>query len=425
MTRLAALALALALALLLLAGCSGHTTGATNVTSTSATLNFVLRCDGSEKGYYYAQYHKVGSTDWASTPRQGPVQCKGPGADVPLHADVTGLDPDTGYEYRAGFEGTAGNKSWLDKNGTQKGASYDRFTTLSSGPTFHEGFDAPNCPSNAWATEDWKNPGCHPVGWNSLGLFYSVADVSSPSGTNVLEQDPARYNTMSTEQAWLHDQVTVGGSWGSKHRVDLNVKRIAWGTDALANSSWAGGPQIFMGKQSAAYGSNDYKVELDICSSTPQPCVDTGGNDGKVYVKKKTWDENWCGTTLSGGGKTFPPTGPKDPRATDCDVYNDDGNYRVASWFILASASPGSMRGGDWHHFRAVKQDNADGSVQLTGYRDGVQLVSATENTSPYDAETNPSGQAGNTPPLRGGREGWRSNGSHWHMDMFDVTVTP
>lgn len=240
------------------------------------------------------------------------------------------------------------------------------------------------------------------------------ASSGSPSGTKVLVQDPARYNTMSTEQAWLTNPVTVGGSWGSRHTVDLDVKRLAWGTAASqgASASSAGGPKVFMGKQSDAYVSNNYTVELDIY-------------DGKAYVKKKVWDRNDCGVTVTGGGgRTYPPDG-NDPRAIDCAEYGDgDGNFYVATWYALAEADPGSMSGGVWHHFRAVKQDNPDGSVVLTGYRDGRQLVQATENTGAYDPQTNPNGRAG-VDPLVGGREGWRSNASNWEMDNFDVARAP
>ena len=43
------------------------------------------------------------------------------------------------------------------------------------------------------------------------------------------------------------------------------------------------------------------------------------------------------------------------------------------TWYNLKTVSLPPASFGQWHTFSAVKQDNPDGSVLLTGYRDGVQ----------------------------------------------------
>jgi outer membrane protein assembly factor BamB len=91
--------LVLALGVLVLAGCSGHTTGASNVTTTSAQLNFVGSCGSGEHCSYYVQYRKSGASTWTQTPTRGPVP--GPVTNASLSETATGLSDGTGYEYQA------------------------------------------------------------------------------------------------------------------------------------------------------------------------------------------------------------------------------------------------------------------------------------------------------------------------------------
>ena len=68
------------------------------------------------------------------------------------------------------------------------------------------------------------------------------------------------------------------------------------------------------------------------------------------------------------------------------------------------------------HTYTAIKHDNPDGSVTPIGLRDGVELLRFTEHAG---------GLPANSPVLRGGREGFRSNMTDWNLDSYDVTVTP
>jgi len=258
-----------------------------------------------------------------------------------------------------------------------------------SSTTFHEGF-APDCAGSIFATASWDLPLCDNANWNSeCHPCHSVAIPDSVDGDGyAMELDPIDYNASGTMQAWLHNPLTVNGSWGSAHRVDIRVKPIKWGLTAQANCSWAGGPKIFMGRPQDVYETSTYTVELNIC-------------EGHAYIQKKVWGNNDCG---------------KDPRAVDCGAGG--------TWYNLKTVSLPPASFGQWHTFSAVKQDNPDGSVLLTGYRDGVQVIQMGENPQPYNASTNPQGRAGSA-PLLGGREGWRSNMSDWLMDSYNVTVTP
>jgi hypothetical protein len=201
-----------------------------------------------------------------------------------------------------------------------------------------------------------------------------------------MELDPSDYNASGTMQAWLHNPLTVNGSWGSAHRVDIRVKPIKWGSTAQANCSWAGGPKIFMGRPQDVYETSTYTVELNIC-------------EGHAYIQKKEWGNNFCG---------------RDPRAVDCGAGG--------TWYNLKTVNLAPASFGVWHSFSATDTNNPDGSVTLTGYRDGVQVISYTECAAqPCSDPLGPLPE----PPLRGGREGWRSNMSDWLMDSYNVTVTP
>jgi hypothetical protein len=240
------------------------------------------------------------------------------------------------------------------------------------------GFDQPTCANTIWATSSWLSNACAAPAWYTEGIYYSVADASSPTGTSVLTQAASGVDSSGTWQAWVHNPLTVNGVWGSQHRVDLTVKPIRWGSQAQANCSWAGGPKIFMGRQADVYETSTYTIELSIC-------------EGHAYIQKKSWGINDCG---------------KDPRAVDCGAGG--------TWYNLKTVNIPPAAFGVWHTYTGIKRDNPDGSVTLIGIRDGVELLRYTEVPNSISLG-----------PLRGGREGWRSNMIDWHMDNYKVTVSP
>jgi len=190
-----------------------------------------------------------------------------------------------------------------------------------------------------------------------------------------------------TWNVWIHNPILApNGTWGTQHRVDAVVKLVRWGSDAQSICSWAGGPKIFLARQADVYETSTYTVELDIC-------------DGSIHIQKKEWGVNNCG---------------KDPRAVDCGAGG--------TWYLLAQAHPGVPSFGVWHTFSAVDKNNANGSLTLTGYLDGVQEITYTECISGQTC-SDPHGPLPN-PPLYGGREGWRSNAIDYRMDSYTVTAS-
>jgi hypothetical protein len=93
----------LLLALLLLAvGCGVETTPATNVTSSSATLNAMLHCDSGAHGTAWWELRGDGAEGSTVGADQG-LTCPSSGR-VAISHDVSGLAPDTGYEYRVALD---------------------------------------------------------------------------------------------------------------------------------------------------------------------------------------------------------------------------------------------------------------------------------------------------------------------------------
>jgi hypothetical protein len=129
--------------------CSGYTTPATNVTTTSATLNAMGGCAGGSPNpcSWYWRYGTGGQYQF-TTPVQGPC---GPGCDTggttaPLNQAVTGLTPYTQYRYQicgkgdnsdtfgcVGPDGT-GSTSQAFTTGTKFTYGYDSNGRLNSGP---------------------------------------------------------------------------------------------------------------------------------------------------------------------------------------------------------------------------------------------------------------------------------------------------
>ncbi|MBA3260903.1 MAG: hypothetical protein H0T69_00200 [Thermoleophilaceae bacterium] len=94
------LALVAALAVLT-AGCAADTKRATNVTSSSATLNAEVRCDPGSQGTAWWELREAGAATWRLTGANSPFSC--PDTDlgtVRISKHVDGLRPGVRYDYR-------------------------------------------------------------------------------------------------------------------------------------------------------------------------------------------------------------------------------------------------------------------------------------------------------------------------------------
>ena len=118
--------LLLCLAIALLAGCSGRTTGATQVQDTSAHLNARGSCDSACSAY--VRWRKVGTSAWSQAT---PITTSTPVQDVDWGQAATGLTAATTYEYQAcGKESGWSGYACVGPDGT--GSTTQTFTTAAS-----------------------------------------------------------------------------------------------------------------------------------------------------------------------------------------------------------------------------------------------------------------------------------------------------
>lgn len=112
-----------------------NTLPASNVTDTTATLNGHIFPDQSVTTYYFFQYGTT--TEYGTqTPTEGPVQ----GTDKDVSTNVTGLAPNTTYQYRVAATNTDGttygdNMTFKTNAAGQPGPAPQNAVTIAAAPT--------------------------------------------------------------------------------------------------------------------------------------------------------------------------------------------------------------------------------------------------------------------------------------------------
>ena len=112
-----------------------NTLQATNVTSTSATLNGHVFPDESVTTYYYFQYGTT-TAYGSQTPTEGPVN----GTDKDVSTNVTGLAPSTTYHFRVAATNTDGttygeNMTFTTPAAGTQGPAPQNAVTIAAAPT--------------------------------------------------------------------------------------------------------------------------------------------------------------------------------------------------------------------------------------------------------------------------------------------------
>ena len=123
---------------LVIAACGGETNPATNVTSTSATLNAHASCQAGESGKWWFRWRPTGNP-WRETPRNS-YDCATDDAQD-MSANLTGLTPATEYEYQVCAKPTnpfvavcANADGHADNADRDPGEPTTHFTTLRGPP---------------------------------------------------------------------------------------------------------------------------------------------------------------------------------------------------------------------------------------------------------------------------------------------------
>lgn len=140
-----------------IAGCSGETNSATNVTATSALLNGTLTWqDGEGPGEYWWEYSKDDGATWSATARSafGTLGCSDSSGtcSAPVSKNIGGLAPSSDYSFRlAGWTTINGNRT-----GTVYGDSNWRSSSDPDPPYEYDSFDTG--PINPWINASTGNP---------------------------------------------------------------------------------------------------------------------------------------------------------------------------------------------------------------------------------------------------------------------------
>ena len=174
---------------LVFAACGGETKPATNVTSTSATLNAHASCHAGESGKWWFRWRPTGNP-WRETPRNSYDCATDDAQDV--SADLTGLTPATEYEYQVCVKPTnpfvavcANADGHADNADRDPGEPTTRFTTLSGPPqprsTFNTAVSPPPATGGIVVRSDTTPPSDCQLTSNP-GESFAAFDSRLPSG---------------------------------------------------------------------------------------------------------------------------------------------------------------------------------------------------------------------------------------------------
>jgi RHS repeat-associated protein len=228
LTRLLGALLALG-AVLLLTACGGKTTGTTNITSTSATLNSVGSCASGESCRWYWEYWPASGPRTASnkTSVYGPVN--GPVNNIPLPQNLSGLSPNTQYRWvfcGSGSNSGGGGFFCVGPNGTPSGptddppADYDIFTTLA--PSIYRSTVMADNPVGYWrladptgtvaADETGRNPGTVNGGvlQRQQGVGPGTASMALDGSSGYISLTPATLKTANFSiETWFRTSAPI------------------------------------------------------------------------------------------------------------------------------------------------------------------------------------------------------------------------
>lgn len=384
----------LAAVALVVAGCSGRTTGATNIEvfesgpggpppSASAQLNAIGSCRTSCT--VFIRWRAVGASTWTNEPATSVGRVR----NAPYSVTVSNLSPFTQYEYQvcgkeaswSGFVcvGPDGTPMTTQKFATIQGSGdwpafrYDYFHSGSN--PFEFTIDASNVSNlvSTWSAPV-ENPGSPVVG---NGLVY-VASQSSSATSGTLAAYPAQCRIHGRTCRAPRWTATVGGNvQGSTPAYSLFGNEVVVGaqqpssggpaTGRIYTYDAATGALLWTGDTGGAIhaaptfdGSEVLVAADDGFVYAFGGCSSTGGSCAPVWKSQSPF--------LSGGGTassspaegTGVPNGPVFVGSPDGHVYSFDGTNGALRWVAAT--------GGPIHSSPSV---SPDGFVVYVGSDDG------------------------------------------------------
>jgi hypothetical protein len=196
-------------AVVLLAGCSGHTTGATNITTSSARLNAIGSCDNGNCSAFM-RWRPVGTSAWTNGPTINGI---GKVSNVSWNQTASGLTAGTQYEYQ-----TCG-----------KEASWSTFVCV--GPDGH-----------STTTEKFTTAGSKTCNETLTGSYSSI--VVPQNGTCTLNGARATGDVTVNSNAYFEANGTsIGGTVSATGAVTVFIHD---GSSVGGSVSTSGTPQLFL-----------------------------------------------------------------------------------------------------------------------------------------------------------------------------------
>lgn len=354
-------------AVVLFAGCSGKTTGATNITHNSAKLHATGRCDAGQTCTWYWEYWLANGPRYfgsyqvsKTTPVQGPVHGASP--DVSLSAVITGLQPNTTYR-------------WVFCGSPNNGANY-----VCVGPHGVGGSTTADPPPDS---ETFTTPPFEALAERWTGTSWAIQPTPIPSGAGG-DSDLSGISCTSATAC------TAVGSYinSTGHRVTLAER---WN-----GTSWTVQPT----PNPLGADSSDLK---GVSCTSATACTAVGSYTSYVGTEgtQATLAERWNGTSWT---IQSTPTGAdgrllEGVSCTSATACTAVGEYRNGAGAVVTLAE--RWDGTSW----AIQPTPNPTGAQLS-YLQGVSCTSATACTAVGFSD-------GNAPPVTLAM-GW--NGTGWTL---------
>jgi hypothetical protein len=308
-------------------GCtSGSTSPATNVNSTSATLNGTINRDTWDWGQYWFEYSSNGGSTWTQTPHtnfgpQNDPSCGNSGTAAPplqVSYTATGLTPSTTYVYRlAGIQcpnTPQSNSGTFDSQGLINGTAYHSFYTRPATPTFTGTTPASPADDNSPEVRGTAGSG------TTVKLYASSDCTGSPvTGTAALFASPGftvsvpdnsttTYSATATDGSSVTSACSAPTSYSENTQVGNPVGNLitnwsfesntsGWeelGTastpvDAFSDLSTPNGSKavkLTATTNNSAYSLNDVGSTVDVDNPAGSPAGSFGTEQGATYTAK-------------------------------------------------------------------------------------------------------------------------------------------
>ena len=402
-------------AVLLLTGCSGKTTGATDVTASSADLQATANCDQGLTCLYYWEWWRASKPRSTSTKSQvhGLTQT----SPTAISQHITGLKPNTAYRWvLCGSPNNGGNYFCTGPNGTLENTTddppkdYDTFTTQPATtnvqiPPLPDGaindqFNGVSCTSTtscmAVGYSD-DNHDASPLAGHWDGASWTIVPVPVPTGTTL-----ARLFGVSCPS---EDSCTAVGGYQTGGPPEMTLVEHWDGT------SWT--IQTSPNQTSSDEVGHDQDELRSVSCTSANSCVAVGSwtfHAGQPDQGTTTLAASWDGTTwtldpappLSAGASSGGVLAVTCTSATSCEavgtVDSTPGqqapladHWDGSAWTVQTTQQPAGSSGSNFYGVSCASATACTAVGDLYTTNGGVRLTLAERwDGSSWTIQTTP-----------------------------------